>query len=48
MILPLVEARWRHTTRYPGVLRGASFEQMAEEKGDKETIKQERIPNKQL
>ena len=25
MILPLVDARWRCTTRYPGVLRGASY-----------------------
>ena len=24
MILPLGDARWRHTMRYPGVLRGAS------------------------
>ena len=23
-MLPLADARWRHTTRYPGVLRGAS------------------------
>ena len=23
MILPLADAKWRHTTRYPGVLRGA-------------------------
>ena len=26
MILPLADTRWRHTTRYPGVLRGASNE----------------------
>ena len=24
MILPLADARWRYTTRYPGVLHGAS------------------------